>query len=190
MPAEDGWRIERSEARIAREPPGPPRNRGAFARAREAVAAYAFTDPTIVEAHFDPRAPLRGRRMLLELKVLGLHYLCGVEVTEVRDESDAARSVFGFRYDTLAGHIERGAEWFLVEQDHATGDCPVRHRGALAARRAVHAVDARRFQRARAGVPRAVASVARRSTCAGCSPSRAPPAVPRARSRPRRRSAR
>jgi uncharacterized protein (UPF0548 family)/uncharacterized membrane protein len=121
MRAEDGWRSERSEAPIAREPPGPPRTGGAFARAREAVAAYAFSDPMIVEAHFDPCAPLRGRRMLLELKVLGLHYLCGVAVTDVRDESGGARSVFGFRYDTLAGHIERGAEWFLVEQDHATG---------------------------------------------------------------------
>lgn len=122
MRVEDGWRLERSEARIACDAAGPPRPDGAFARAREALAAYAFSDPTIVEAHFDPYAPLHGRRMLLELKVLGLHYLCGVEVTDVRDTHDAARSVFGFRYDTLAGHVERGAEWFLVEHDHATGD--------------------------------------------------------------------
>ena len=121
MRPEDGWRVERSEACIAREPPGAPRAGGAFARARQAVAAYAFSDPAIVEAHFDPCAPLRGRRMLLELKVLGLHYLCGVVVTDVRDEHDGERSAFGFRYDTLAGHVERGAEWFLVEQDHATG---------------------------------------------------------------------
>lgn len=119
--ADQGWRREHSEACIAREPPGLPREGGAFERACEALATYAFSDPTIVEAHFDPRVPLAGRRMLLEIQVLGLHYLCGVVVTDVCCERDRTRSAFGFRYDTLEGHVERGAEWFVVEQDHATG---------------------------------------------------------------------
>lgn len=119
---DDGWREERSEAIVAREPAGPPQRDGAFARACEAVVAFAFSDPTIVAAHFDPGEPLRSRRMLLDLQVLGLHYLCGVEVVEVRDERTADRSAFGFRYDTLEGHLERGGEWFLVTKDHATGE--------------------------------------------------------------------
>ena len=51
---EDGWRSERSEATIAREPPGPPVRGGAFDRARDALAAFAFSDPTIVAAHSPP----------------------------------------------------------------------------------------------------------------------------------------
>ena len=51
--------------------------------------------------------------MLLEIQVLGLHYLCPAVVSHVRDEP----RTFGFRYDTLEGHIERGVEWFLLTQN-------------------------------------------------------------------------
>lgn len=124
-PAE-GWRAELSEAVIGREPPGPPLAGGFFERAREELEGYAFSDPTIVEGHFDPAAPLLGRRMLLELKVLGLRYLCGVAVTEVVDQRDDRATRFGFRYDTLAGHLERGAEWFLLSKDHRSGEISLR----------------------------------------------------------------
>jgi uncharacterized protein (UPF0548 family) len=43
-----------------------------FERARVALANYQFSDPNIVIAHFDPALPLLGRRMLLEIQVLGL----------------------------------------------------------------------------------------------------------------------
>jgi uncharacterized protein (UPF0548 family) len=76
--------------------------------------------------HFDPEAPLIGRNMLLELKVLGLHFLGGVRVTEAREDADHGTSYFGFRYDTLAGHIERGFEWFLLTKDHRTGEVQFR----------------------------------------------------------------
>jgi hypothetical protein len=42
-----------------------------------------------------------------------LHYLCPAVVNKVRDE----RGVYGFRYDTLEGHIERGVEWFLLTKN-------------------------------------------------------------------------
>ena len=122
LDVDQGWRVERSEAVVGREPPGPPAADGLFERAKQALDAYAFSDPMIVEAHFDPAEPLLGRYMLLELKVLGLHYLCGVEVVAVKDESTDHTSASGFRYDTLAGHIERGGEWFVVTKDHATGE--------------------------------------------------------------------
>jgi uncharacterized protein (UPF0548 family) len=60
--------------------------------------------------------------MLLEIKVLGVHYACGVVVSAVCDEKRADQSVFGFRYDTLEGHLEAGAEWFLLTKHHATGE--------------------------------------------------------------------
>lgn len=113
MTADRGWHHYYSEAVIAREPDGDER----FSRACSALANYQFSDPSIVVAHFDPKAPLLGRRILLEVKVLGLRYLCSALVSRVRDEPRA----YGFRYDTLHGHIEQGMEWFLLTKD-AQGD--------------------------------------------------------------------
>ncbi len=104
-----GWQHYHSEAVIAVEPEGDTR----FERARVALANYQFSDPATVTAHFDPTGALLMRRILLEIKVLGLRYLCPALVTHVRDES----TVYGFRYDTLEGHIERGVEWFLLSKN-------------------------------------------------------------------------
>ncbi len=110
-----------SEAIVSIEPPGPALPDGPFARARELVQGYAFSDPRIVTAHFDPDRPLEGRPMLLEIKVLGLRYLSPVVVVEVRERPGPRHSRWGFRYDTLAGHLEAGSEWFLLTKDHASG---------------------------------------------------------------------
>ncbi len=109
MTGQNGWHHYHSEAVIAREPEGD----SCFARARTALASYQFSDPAIVVAHFDPEGPLLTRRILLEIKVLGLRYLCPAAVDAVRDEP----GVYGFRYATLDGHIERGVEWFLLTKD-------------------------------------------------------------------------
>lgn len=109
MTGEAGWHHYHSEAVIAREP----WSEGTMDRARAAVAHYRFSEPGIVTAHFDPDAPLLGRRQLLEVRVLGLRYLCPTVVTHVRDD----HGVYGFRYDTLEGHIERGIEWFLLTEE-------------------------------------------------------------------------
>jgi len=109
MTGERGWHHYHSEAVIAREVEGDE----CFKRARVALSTYQFSDPTIVLAHFDPAEPLLGRRMLLEIQVLGVRYLCPTVVNRVREEP----RVFGFRYDTLDGHIERGVEWFLLTKN-------------------------------------------------------------------------
>ena len=109
MTSEQGWHHYHSDAVIATEREGDTM----FERARVALANYQFSNPRIVVAHFDPATPLLMRRLLLEIKVLGLHYLCPAVVHEVRDEVN----VYGFRYDTLEGHIERGLEWFLLRKD-------------------------------------------------------------------------
>jgi uncharacterized protein (UPF0548 family) len=107
MTGERGWHHYYSEAIISR---GGEDVDERFARAKTALATYQFSDPSIVVAHFDPVPPLLLRRVLLEIKVWGVRYLCPALVTRVRDEAN----VFGFRYDTLDGHIERGVEWFLL----------------------------------------------------------------------------
>ena len=108
LTGDGGWQHYHSDAVIV-----PQGDEASFARARVALANYQFSDPRIVVAHFDPKGPLLGRRILLEIRVLGLRYLCPALVTHVRDEASA----YGFRYDTLDGHIERGMEWFLLTKD-------------------------------------------------------------------------
>lgn len=123
MTPESGWNQYRSEALIAREPPGEPLESGPFRLAEVAVANYQFSDPAIVIGHFDAESRLLGRRMLLEMTaVRALRYLAGVVVGAVRFEEQDGRHTFGFRYDTLEGHIERGSEWFLLTKDIATGE--------------------------------------------------------------------
>jgi uncharacterized protein (UPF0548 family) len=117
-----GWTVDGGEGVLGKEPPGPPIEDGLFLRAKQGLINYDFSDPRIVEGHFDPKDAFVGRNVLLELKVLGLHYLCGCRVHSVRDVTADDRTIFGFRYDTLDGHIEKGYEWFLLTKDHATGE--------------------------------------------------------------------
>ena len=117
-----GWTVDGDDAAIGVEPPGPPLPDGLFDRARQAILNYDFSDPKIVVGHFDPRAPLDERDMLLEIKVWGFRFLNGVRVKQVRDESGEHRTSFGYRYDTLEGHIEQGFEWFLLSKNHRSGE--------------------------------------------------------------------
>jgi uncharacterized protein (UPF0548 family) len=122
MVPENSWTVDGAEEAIALEPPGPPVPDGPFERAKQGLINYDFSDPRIVEGHFDPDSSFIGRNILLEIKVLGLHFLSGARVHSVREESDGERTIFGFRYDTLEGHIERGCEWFLLTKNHRTGE--------------------------------------------------------------------
>lgn len=116
---DEGWSEYYSEAAIASELPGPASE--TFGRARQLVENYRFSDPRIVTGHFCVSDPLLGRRMLVEIKVLGLHFMNGVAITAVRSEVTRQETVFGYRYDTLAGHVEKGSEWFLLMKDADTG---------------------------------------------------------------------
>lgn len=117
-----GYSQVRSQSVIAREPAGPPLPGGAFLRACALISAFEHSDPRIVMAHFDPRVPLLHRPVLLELQSLGLRFLAPVRVAELRRQSDATHTVFGFQLQTLRGHLERGREWFLLEKHHPSGE--------------------------------------------------------------------
>jgi uncharacterized protein (UPF0548 family) len=122
MTVEGGWTRDGISDTIGRERPGPPEPDGVFERAKRAMADYEFSDPRIVVGHFDPEAPLDGREMLLEIKVFGLRFLGATRVTAVVDETDGEHTTFGFRYDTLASHFERGFERFVLVKDHRSGE--------------------------------------------------------------------
>lgn len=131
MTVHHGWNEYYSEAVVGIESPGPAVEEGPFAKGRSVVATYEFSDPGVVIGHFDPSVPLLGRRMLLELRALRfMHYLGGVVIGAVRDEVREDSTVFGFRYDTLEGHIERGSEWFLLTKNHVTGEIRFRIQAA------------------------------------------------------------
>jgi uncharacterized membrane protein/uncharacterized protein (UPF0548 family) len=118
----NGWSQAESQAIIARDRPGAPSGDDAFDRLKHAVTHLGFSDPRVVSGHFDASVPLKGRPVLLELKSLGPHYLCPVRIGAVRSEDTGERTVFGFRIDTLWGHIEAGREWFLLSKDHRSGE--------------------------------------------------------------------
>jgi uncharacterized membrane protein len=106
---------------LAREGVGVPEADGPFARACHLIAAYELSDPQIVTAHFDRAAPLSRRPMLLEIKVLGLRFLCAVVVSDVVAQTNDHETLFGFRIDTVAPHLERGSEWFRLTKSHRDG---------------------------------------------------------------------
>ena len=116
------WRRYYSESIIGGEEPGPPKPDGEFFLAWKAIEEYQFSDPGIVTAHFNPQDPLLERSMLLELKIFGLRYLCGTRVTDVREIHSENETQYGFRYDTLEGHIEVGSEWFFLTKKHDSGE--------------------------------------------------------------------
>src|SRR5947207_14166967 len=64
MTLENGWTVDGIEERIGAEPAGPPVEEGVFARAKQGLINYDFSDPRIVEGHFDPRTPFVGRNVL------------------------------------------------------------------------------------------------------------------------------
>src|SRR5688500_15081575 len=78
MTREHGWTIDGDDAPIGTEPTGPPLPDGPYARAKRAISRYDFSDPGIVVGYFDPRVPLDGRDMLLEIKVWGFRFLNSV----------------------------------------------------------------------------------------------------------------
>lgn len=122
-----GWYSYASESTLGRAPRGPAVADGPFEQACTALCRYRFSDPRIVQAYFDDDAELRGRPMVLILRAFRiLRFLTGVRVGAVRHEESKDETIFGFRYETLEGHIERGAEWFILRKDHASGSVRLR----------------------------------------------------------------
>ncbi len=71
MTPENGWTVDGNDTALGCERPGPPEPDGLFERAEQGIKNYDFSDPRIVEGHFDPKDPFVGRNILLEMKTLG-----------------------------------------------------------------------------------------------------------------------
>jgi hypothetical protein len=66
----------------------------------------------MVRAYYDAGAPLLGRDMLLEIRFFAIRYFVGVRVSQIWDERREVDGrpvrVWGWAYQTLEGHLERG----------------------------------------------------------------------------------
>jgi hypothetical protein len=125
-----GWHRDDFCQPLPPEEPGPPEPNGSWAIASRLSREYAFSDPSLVEAHFDPRVAREGRDMLLVLHVLGLRIYAGVRVGGVSEEERQlnGRPVFvsAWNYRTLEGHVEAGQRDYEVRKWLDTGDVEFR----------------------------------------------------------------
>jgi len=115
---EQGWERDDYRQVLPGEEPGPPEPGGSWETAAALSRGYAFADPSLVEAHYDPRVPLEQREMLLILHALGARIYAGVRVgsagTETREREGREAQVFFWNYRTLEGHVEAGQRDFEV----------------------------------------------------------------------------
>lgn len=123
-PAEvDGsWHHDEQRTRLGREESGPPVTDGVWETACRLVEAYEQADPSLIRAVYDPTAPLLGRDMLLEGRFLALRFYMGVRVTDVIDEHRDGDRTWGWAYETLQGHLERGRMSYEVVKHEPTGE--------------------------------------------------------------------
>jgi hypothetical protein len=124
------WHRDDYRRPLEPERPGEPEPGGSWRIACALSRAYAFSDPSLVEAHFDRDAPLEDREMLLVLHAAGLRLDVGVRVADVREEvtelgGQPAR-LFSWSYRTLVGHVEAGQRDFEVWKRLETGEVEFR----------------------------------------------------------------
>jgi hypothetical protein len=108
----DPWHVDDYCRELPAEPPGEPVPGGTFEVAKRLMADYEFADPSMVRALYDADSPLLGRDMLLEIRFFAIHVFVGVRVSqifdEVREVDGRPVRVWGWAYQTLEGHLERG----------------------------------------------------------------------------------
>lgn len=125
-----GWEHDDYRQPLAPERPGPPEPGGSWETAAALSRSYAFADPSLVEARFDPAVPLEERDMLLILHALGARIYAGVRVSGAGDETrihgDRRAQVSFWNYRTLEGHVEAGQRDFEVWKWLDTGEVEFR----------------------------------------------------------------
>lgn len=128
----DDWHLDTWTTPLPSERPGPPELDGVWHAARRLIEHYEFSDPRRIRAVYPARSPLLGRTMLLEARFLALRFYVGVRITEVIDEvraspvSDHRLRAWGWAYETLGGHLERGKLRYEVIKDEGTGEIEFR----------------------------------------------------------------
>ncbi|PRX46139.1 uncharacterized protein DUF1990 [Prauserella shujinwangii] len=108
------WTFDEHRFHLGDEAPGPPEPGGLWETACDALRDYEFTPPELIRAVYDARAPLLGRDLLLEGRFSVLRFYFGVRITSVVDEASDTERVWGWAYQTLEQHLERGQVRYAV----------------------------------------------------------------------------
>ncbi len=113
-----GWNVDDYRRELPSERPGEPITGGSFEIAQGLMRDYAFADPAIVRAVYDPAGELANRNMLLQVRFGPLRLFFGCRLGTITDETQTidgrAVRVWGWSYGTLAGHVERGQMDYAV----------------------------------------------------------------------------
>lgn len=114
----NGWHVDAREIALPAETVGPVAPDGSFAAASRILLEYAFPPARLIRGRFNPQVPLAERTMLLTAKFLWMTFELPVRVTRVLDDVRATdrgpEQRWGYSYQTLAGHLERGEITFEV----------------------------------------------------------------------------
>ncbi|MGH4008042.1 MAG: DUF1990 family protein [Pseudonocardiaceae bacterium] len=108
------WNFDVHRSLVGHERPGAPEPGGIWETARDLVRDYEFTPPELVRAVYHRGDPLLGRNLLLEGRFSALRFYMGVRVTALVDETRDQEKVWGWAYQTLAHHLERGKVTYEV----------------------------------------------------------------------------
>jgi uncharacterized protein (UPF0548 family) len=110
-----GWNFDVHRSVVGHERPGPPEPSGIWETACELVGDYEFTPPELIRAVYHRHDPLLGRNLLLEGRFSVLRFYMGVRITTVIDETrHQQEKVWGWAYQTLEHHLERGQVTYEV----------------------------------------------------------------------------
>ncbi|MDQ4031694.1 MAG: DUF1990 domain-containing protein [Actinomycetota bacterium] len=116
------WNFDVHRSVVGRERPGPPEAGGMWEAARDLVRDYEFTPPELIRAVYYRRDPLLGRTLLLEGRFSMLRFYMGVRITALIDETRRQQQkVWGWTYETLEHHLERGNVTYEVVKHLNTG---------------------------------------------------------------------
>ncbi|MDQ4009663.1 MAG: DUF1990 domain-containing protein [Actinomycetota bacterium] len=116
------WNFDVHRSLVGRERPGPPEPRGVWETACDLVRDYEFTPPELIRAVYSRRDPLLGRNLLLEGRFSLLRFYMGVRITALIDETrHQQEKVWGWTYETLEHHLERGNVTYEVVKHLDTG---------------------------------------------------------------------
>ncbi len=116
------WNLDVRRFRLRSERAGTPEAGGVWQAACQLVADYEFSPPELVRAAYPPDEDLLGRTMLLEGRFAVVRLYLGVRITAVIDERrHPDQRVWGFRYETLDGHLERGRLDYEVVKHEGSG---------------------------------------------------------------------
>lgn len=129
--AEAGWHVDNYCQPLPSEAPGPPEPGGIWERAQQLMLDYEFADPKIVTALYAEDSELEGRDMLLEARLWNLfRFRFGVRVGNLVDQTSNQDGrevrVWGWSYQTLQDHLEKGQMDYQVWKWADTGEVEFR----------------------------------------------------------------